>query len=206
LCTITTQQVKETPNAAFTELVDEYSASIYKFCRSVTYTGEDADDLFQEVFLSAFEQFHKISNSNNPKGFLFSIAVYAWKSRKCKYARRNRLAPAEKLNENIPDDISLEDDLLANEETRLVREIVAALPGKFKIPIVLYYTSEMNVPDIATALNLPDGTVSIPYNYHFKNDGGAQSVIVSVIDDGAHAIRFSMDENGVITGAVVVFE
>ncbi|MDR1028357.1 MAG: sigma-70 family RNA polymerase sigma factor [Clostridiales Family XIII bacterium] len=159
MITIATQQVKEAPNAGFTELVDEYNASVYKFCRSLTYTREDADDLFQDVFLSAFEQFHKISGSDNPKGFLFSIAVYARKSWKRIHARRNRLAPTGELDERVPDGVSLEDSVLASEETRLVREVVAALPEKFKIPITLYYTSEMNVRDIAAALNLPEGTV-----------------------------------------------
>jgi hypothetical protein len=51
-----------------------------------------------------------------------------------------------------------------------------------------------------------EGMVSKFYNDCFKNDGGAQSMIVAVIDDGAYAIRFSMDENGVITGAVVTLE
>ena len=34
-----------------------------------------------------------------------------------------------------------------------------ALPEKFKIPVILYYTIEMNVSDIALTLKLPAGTV-----------------------------------------------
>lgn len=78
----------------FEDLVDEYSNSVYKFCRSLTYTKEDADDLFQETFSKAFEQQSKIMSSGNPKGFLFSISLYIWKSWKRKYARRQRLAPS----------------------------------------------------------------------------------------------------------------
>jgi RNA polymerase sigma factor (sigma-70 family) len=309
LCTITTQQAKETPDAAFTELVDEYSASVYKFCRRLTYTSEDADDLFQEVFLSAFKQFHKISSSNNPKGFLFSIAVYAWKSRKRKCARRNRPAPAEELNENVSplvkglkpwevnaatlgggyseavtdgvlyrlvecDDVTMFADrglyftvcaetfidnkvFKFNEQTGeiSVNPNYSGASAIFDLPIdrslsdpveAEQYLNDLCAPDadeenlspreqdeltlewgkavpVASTireLNINDdgevayeyayegaeGTVSIPYNYHFKNDGGAQSVIVSVINDDAHAIRFSMDKNGVITGAVVALE
>jgi len=36
---------------------------------------------------------------------------------------------------------------------------VEALPEKFKIPVILYYTIEMNVSDIALTLKLPAGTV-----------------------------------------------
>ncbi|GHU51046.1 RNA polymerase sigma factor [Clostridia bacterium] len=156
---IVTQQVRESVNVPFEDLVDGYGDSVYKFCRSLTYAREDADDLFQEVFLKAFEQFHKISGSDNPKAFLFSSAIYVWKSWKRKHARRSRLAPVEELDENIPGVADVEEAVFASEEVRLVREIVAALPEKFRLPVVLYYTLEMSLPDIASALNLPGGTV-----------------------------------------------
>ncbi|MEL7565496.1 MAG: RNA polymerase sigma factor [Dehalobacterium sp.] len=153
-------KVKQTPpRYMFVDLVDEYSDSIYKFCRSLTYSQEDADDLFQETFLKAFEQLPKLSASDNPKGFLFSTSLYIWKSWKRKYARRKRLAPIETLDNNSAIDVHMEDSFMGQEETRIVRELVKSLPDKFKIPIILYYTVEMSVSDIAVALKLPTGTV-----------------------------------------------
>ena len=143
----------------YADLVDEYSDSVYRFCRSLTYSREDADDLFQETFLRAFEQLSKISVSDNPQGFLFSTSVYVWKSWKRKYARRNRLAPVLPLDEAVASEANMENDFMAQEETRIVRELVEALPEKFKIPVILYYTIEMNVSDIALTLKLPAGTV-----------------------------------------------
>lgn len=150
---------QETPQCKFAELVDKYSDSVYRFCRSLTYSREDADDLFQETFLSAFEQQLKLSNSDNPQGFLFSTCVYIWKSWKRKYARRNRLVPTQPYVEIVTNGTNMEDSILAQEETRVVRELVQSLPERFKIPIILYYTVEMSVPDIASTLNLPVGTV-----------------------------------------------
>ena len=40
-----------------------------------------------------------------------------------------------------------------------MRRLVNALPEKFKQPTILFYTSELSVPDIAAALNIPAGTV-----------------------------------------------
>ena len=143
----------------YEDLVDEYSDSVYKFCRSLTYSKEDADDLFQETFFRAFEQLAKINASGNPQGFIFSTSLYIWKSWKRKYARRNRLAPATPLDETVASSTNMEDSFIAQEETRIVRELVESLPEKFKIPIILYYTMEMNVSDIALTLKLPSGTV-----------------------------------------------
>jgi len=147
------------PHYEFAELVDKYGDPIYKFCRSLTYSKEDADDLFQETFLRAFEQLAKINASNNPQSFLFSTTSYLWKSWKRKYARRNRLAPVEPLNEAVTQGTNMDDSFVAQEEIHNIRKLVDALPDKLKIPIILYYTIEMSVPEIASTLELPIGTI-----------------------------------------------
>lgn len=148
-----------TPHDRFTALIDAYSNSVYRFCRSLTYCKEDADDLFQETFLRAFEHQSKESTLDNPQSFLFSTSLYIWKTWKRKYARRKRLAPIELLDENISVGVEMEDTFMEQEEIRIVREVVKALPDKFKIPIILYYSMEMSVSDIALTLKVPVGTV-----------------------------------------------
>jgi RNA polymerase sigma-70 factor (ECF subfamily) len=133
--------------------------SVYKFCRNLTYSKEDAEDLFQETFIKTFEQLAKLNASNNPKSFLFSTALYLWKSWKRKYARRNHLAPVEPLGDEVLDVDSMEDSIMAQEDIRIVRAIVDSLPEKFKIPIILYYTIQMSIPEISTTLKFPEGTV-----------------------------------------------
>ena len=147
---------------AFGDLVDEYGNMIYKFCRSLTYSKEDADDLFQETFLKVLEQLPKINASSNPQSFLFSTALYLWKSLQRKYARRRRLVLIEPLGEiavSDANDLTLEDNIMAQEDIRTVRELVDSLPEKLKVPIILFYTIEMSVSEIASTLEIPDGTV-----------------------------------------------
>ena len=141
------------------ELVDDYGEQIFRFCLRLTYSKEDAEDLFQETFMRAFEQLPKVNASGNPKSFLFSTALYLWKSKKRTYARRNRIAPIQALDYEVVSDIDIEYRVMAQEDIQLVREIVHALPEKFKIPIMLYYSAEMDLPDIAATLKLPIGTV-----------------------------------------------
>ena len=142
-------------------MVDNYGEAVYKFCRRLTYTTEDAEDLFQETFLQAFGVLAKINAQDDPKSFLFSTSVYIWKSWKRKYARRSRLAPMQLLepDDEITGHLNTEDDVVMQEDSRLVRLVVDALPEKFKIPVLLYYTAEMGLSDIADTLRLPVGTV-----------------------------------------------
>lgn len=141
------------------ELVDIYSDIVYRFCRKLTYSKEDAEDLFQETFLKVFEQLPKVNSCGSTKNFIFSTALFLWKSSKRKYARRNRLAPVQPLSEEIVSDTGVEDGILAQEDIRLVRQLTAALPEKYKVPTILHYTAEMSLQDIATTLKIPVGTV-----------------------------------------------
>jgi RNA polymerase sigma-70 factor (ECF subfamily) len=139
--------------------VDEYGDSLYKFCRSLAYSKEDADDLFQETFLRIFESPQKISDCDDPRGFLFSTAIFIRNSWKRKYARRNRIAPVTVLDEATASGDDLESGVIMREEARIVRDLVASLPENFRIPIILYYTMELSIPDVARAMQLPIGTV-----------------------------------------------
>ena len=160
---MSSKATESTSNYFFEGLVDSYGEAVHKFCRSLTYSKEDADDLLQETFLRVLEQLPKVSTLDNPQSFLFSTALYIWKSWKRKYARRNRLAPVEPLSDLSQDTAiggaGVEDNVLEEENNRIVRQLVDSLPEKFKIPTLLFYTLEMSAPEIGEILALPPGTV-----------------------------------------------
>jgi RNA polymerase sigma-70 factor (ECF subfamily) len=141
------------------ELVKLYGVQLYRFCNSLAFSREDADDLFQETFKKTFEQMHKLLASPNPLGFLFSTCAFIWKSHKRKYSRRNRIAPTGVLNEFVADTASMEDDLVKREEIQRVRTLVNQLKDKYRIPTVLFYTNGLSVTEIAAVLKIPAGTV-----------------------------------------------
>ena len=139
-------------------LADRYGPTLYRFCRSLAFSREDAEDLFQDTFLKALERPRKLTE--DPKSFLFSTALGLWRSRKRKYARRARVAPSEPLEDRaVPGGTDPEETVLAREETAQIRALVAGLPEKYRLPLTLYYCAEMKVNDIALALSLPEGTV-----------------------------------------------
>jgi len=147
---------------AYEELVDLYSAQVYKFCQKLTFSKGDADDLFQDTFVKIFEQYAKLEATDNVLGFLFSSALYVWKSKKRKYARRKRIAHEQPLSVQGVFAVSsqnVEEEFAAKEQARAVREVVDGLGDKFKIPIILHYTMEQNLNEIATTLDVPVGTV-----------------------------------------------
>jgi len=141
------------------ELIDEYGGVVYKFCRRITFSKEEADDLFQETFLKVFEGMPKCLKSDSPKGFIFSVASFTWKDWKRKYARRSRLAPGEPLIDSIADEKTATEAAQDQDEILTVRALVNSLPDKLKLPVILFYTLDMSVPEIAVTLKIPEGTV-----------------------------------------------
>jgi RNA polymerase sigma-70 factor (ECF subfamily) len=154
------QDYENTSSISESQLVCEYSSILYKYCVRLTFRKEDADDLFQDTYVRAFAEIEKIRLSENPQSFLLSIATSLWKSHKRKYARRNRLAPIVDIDEvDFGVSVNLEDDVIASEEVYTIRELVNGLPDKLKITVVMFYTVEMSIAEIAETLRLPIGTV-----------------------------------------------
>lgn len=147
------------------ELVHLHGKAIYRFCYNLAKNQSDTDDLYQETFLKAMELCHKIEKDNNPKAFLISISIGLWKNTRRKYARRQRIAPIDELNENVninyisKDESSPEEIIISKESRIMIQNAADSLNDKLKIPLYMYYTAEMSNEDIALALKIPQGTV-----------------------------------------------
>ncbi len=147
----------------FSSLIDEYGNSIYRFCQGMTYTVEDAEDLYQQTFLTAFEKRHKIDKSNNPKAYLMTIASNLWKSHKSSYARHERIAPTvsyDDMEHEVPDDSAdIDESIIRSDEEQMLRNNIDRLPEKLKQVVVMFYSSELSIEDISKVLHIPKGTV-----------------------------------------------
>lgn len=143
------------------ELVDGHGTAVYQFCRKLTGNQMDADDLYQDTFLVALEKCHVIDQNQNPKSYLLSISVKLWKNNRRKFARRQRLAPTVPLAEaeEVSGSSSVEDAVISKSIHHAIREIADGLGDKYRIPVYLYYTLEMDVAGIADVLGIPPGTV-----------------------------------------------
>ncbi len=151
-------------------LVEQYGASVYRYCRSITYTLEDAEDLYQQTFLKAFELHKRISFSKNPKAWLMSVAANIWRNHKSTYARHERIAPTISSEEegvqieDIRSENNVLEQMIKKEEINYLKKCVDRLPDKQKQVILLFYAGELSLQDIAKALKIPKGTVKSRLN------------------------------------------
>lgn len=141
-------------------LADEYGPALFRLCRSLAYSREEAEDLLQDTLVLALEQAEKLAQASQPQNLLYSMALRLWQSRQRKFARRRRIAAIESLDRELPGHVrDPEADYIDREELLRVRALADALPEKLRVPTALYYAMDIPIPQIAALLRLPEGTV-----------------------------------------------
>lgn len=142
-------------------LAEDHGKYIYGFCLRLTNDTYNAEELYQDTFLKALEKASSIDENNNPRAYLAAIALSLWKNSKRKFARRAGIAPTDNIDNHydIASDVSADGDLLKKELCAYVSRAVSELDEKLRLPVLLFYTAEMSVADIAAAIKCPEGTV-----------------------------------------------
>ncbi len=152
-------------NMQLEQCIREYGKNVYAFCSQLTGNKQEAEELYQDTFLKAVELKEKMDRERNPGSYLISIALRIWKNKKRKYAWRNRIAKTEVFTEEMAggesgrQEDSTEENFFRKEQQRQVREAVAKLEEKYRIPVYLYYSQQFTTEQIGKVLKLPQGTV-----------------------------------------------
>lgn len=141
-----------------------YGKDIYSFCCSITRNRQEADDLYQDTFLKAYELGDRVVIERNPKSFLMSVAVNLYRNYKRKLSVRQKIVGIGlSLEENaveIPDNgLIPEESIVKREENEVVRHAVSKLSDKYRLPILLFYMEELSISEMAVILQLSEGTV-----------------------------------------------
>ena len=152
----------------FELFVRRFGKDILRFCRMTAGDTENGDELYQDTMLKLLEKKKGLDSSQNAKSYALSTAIYLWKNKKKKTANRMRLVPIDSISEmpdegtQIPDpghESSPENVVLQQSEIVTIQRLVASLPEKYRIPIYLYYSADMQINEISEILGLPEGTV-----------------------------------------------
>jgi RNA polymerase sigma-70 factor (ECF subfamily) len=155
-------------NDEFDRFVLKFGKDILRFCRITAGDVENGDELYQDTMLNLLEKKKKLDSTQNTKSYALSTSIYLWKNKKKKYANRMRLVPIDSIDEMSDEgyevsehdnEASPEHIVLKQNEIDLIQGVVASLPEKYRIPIYLYYSADMQINEVSEILGLPEGTV-----------------------------------------------
>lgn len=137
----------------FEVLLDAEKISVERFVRFKINSKADADDILQEVYLTAYQKFAQLKSRDSFKAWIISIA-----RNKCNdYFRgiANQFEiPLEELTE-----LHQSDSRYGTAEISLVRDTIEMLGDKDKQILYLFFWKEIPQAEIAKRLNVPIGTV-----------------------------------------------
>lgn len=145
--------------AAFRELVDSSTPSIYRLARA--YVGDaSAPDVVQEVFVSAWQELPRLRNPDRFRPWLHRIAV-----NRCLSVLRRSARVREITTVAETSDATAAPDFRRAVEARLiVGPAFRALSEDHRTLIGLHYAARLSIHEIALALEIPEGTVKSRLN------------------------------------------
>ena len=151
-------------------IISRYEAKLAHYIHRITNVDkETAEDILQEVFLKVYKNLHEYDD-----GFKFSSWIYRIAHNETiSFFRRKKSRPEFVTAENnddidilsaIPSDIDLRDDYVKKELAHKVKEIISALPEKYRNALVLRYMEDKSYNEIADIIQKPAGTVATLIN------------------------------------------
>ncbi len=151
----------------FEVLLTAERVSVERFVRFRLKSQTDADDILQEVYLTACRNFGNLKNKASFKPWIISIA-----RNKCNDYFRKRASRNEVFIDDL-NDISLLEN--TDDSTRIdtVRDTLRLLREKDRQILYLYFWKDMPQVEIAKLLNIPLGTVKsrlFTAKKNFKNN------------------------------------
>ncbi|PKM62604.1 MAG: hypothetical protein CVU97_04420 [Firmicutes bacterium HGW-Firmicutes-21] len=154
------KQTTESPRTYAERIIAAYMKQIYRFALNRTESMQDAEDIAQEICLKIFKA---LSSGRE----LYSEGSFVWKIARKVLANYYRGRSRSYIGINIDEvsdltaygDISPEEAVIANETVARLQDEIAYLSKTQRRVIALYYYTGKKVSEIATILNVPEGTV-----------------------------------------------
>ena len=150
----------------FEKQLDSVRIAVERFVRYRLPSQTDADDVLQEIYLTAYQRFAQLKNKDSFKAWIISIA-----RNKCNdYFRRAAAQMEISIEELTRKEFAVNRRGISVVHT--VRETLGLLGDKDKQILYLYFWKEMPQQEIAKQLDIPLGTVKSRLHtakQHFKD-------------------------------------
>ncbi|WP_235879914.1 RNA polymerase sigma factor [Polyangium aurulentum] len=142
-------------------MVDAHFDTIYCALRRLGVPPGDLDDCAQQVFLVAAGKLAAIVPGRERAFLLGTAANVASHARRSQRRRREVPEPEEDETLDRADKGLRPDEAMEQKRQRaMLDEVLAAMPEDLRTVLVLFELEELTMAEIASALDLPQGTVA----------------------------------------------
>lgn len=141
-------KAKNGDNEAFLELINENKLNIYRVARGISSNEHDIEDAIQNTIIKAYEKINTLKKNEFFRTWLVRILI-----NECnEIIRRNKRVVS--INESNHEERY--NDCYENID---LTKAINSLSEELRVTTVLFYFEDMSIKDIASILNIPNGTV-----------------------------------------------
>jgi len=146
------EQFSRGDESVFERIVEHYSAEVAALANRLLGWPGDVEDVTQDVFLAAFLGLKKFRRDCRLRTWLFTITI-----NKCRSFRHRRLLHLRAF----PQSPASSQSPMNAEDFDRVRRAVAALPAKYREPVVLTYLQGLGADEISRMLGISKNALHV---------------------------------------------
>lgn len=141
-------KAKKGNSTAFEKLINENTSSMYRVAQGILKTETDVSDAIQETIYKAYKGLPRLKNYCYFKTWLIKILI-----NECNTILRyhKRIVPIAEVIQN--------DAVRDPHDKAEVMSTIKCLDEDLKLVTILFYYEDLSIKDIASIVNIPEGTV-----------------------------------------------
>ena len=139
------------------DVLEQYVEKVYGYAMNHTYSGDEAEELAQEILYTAVRELPKLKEETKFEPWLWGVAGNVTKSFRRFMGKQRAMYSYDTL-----EDLTYEEEFSESQEEAYdaLRTKIAMLSVLYRDIIVLYYYDDLSVKQISERLNIPEGTVT----------------------------------------------
>jgi len=146
----------------FANFMHAYQDMVFSTAARLLGNQTQAEDIAQEVFLKAYENFEQLRTSTTLGGWLKTVTTNLSLNHLSRYRKRWRFFSEFRRDDASDDEPEIEfaipdtlfADLAADERQLILEKALSRLPEHQRVPLVLYHFEELSYDDIARQLQV----------------------------------------------------
>lgn len=160
---ISMMQQETTREKGLRLLMDAYQSRLYWHIRRLVVDHDVSQDVLQETFIKAYQNFHQFKQDSQLYTWLYRIATNEGLQQLNKMKKMQKSEQeAEYYLQNLVADNAAHD---ADEIQILLQKAIQTLPEKQKLVFTMRYYDEIPYEEMSTILEMSVGTLKTNYHY-----------------------------------------
>lgn len=150
----------------FSDIVNQYSESLYWKIRHIVLNHDDANDILQNVFIKAWKSLDDFQNKAKISTWLYRIAI----NESLDFIRKQKSSAVFEADtdDTLANRLMADDYFDGDETVALLQQAIATLPEVQRVVFNLRYYDEMKYSEMSKMLNTTEGALKASYHIAVK--------------------------------------